>query len=211
MRTVRPNALYLFAFGGVAALGMVLGAAVADRFPGDVAVARAVQDIPGEWFARLMDVGNQAGRLTLLMLIAGLVIGLLFFQGSKRGALLIAVTAASYTISPILKMVIERPRPDSVLLEFTESGGGSSFPSGHVFGATIVFGSIFLLADSICGERRRLALAIRVASAALLASTALSRVYVGAHWPSDVVGALLIAGLGVALASRFVLRSRIPA
>ncbi|MCO5220426.1 MAG: phosphatase PAP2 family protein [Thermomicrobiales bacterium] len=73
-----------------------------------------------------------------------------------------------------------------------------SFPSGHVEGAMLFYGLIFLLARRI--EYRGLRLAVQAGAVILVASTSVSRIWQGAHWPSDVLGALLLGGvLAIAL------------
>lgn len=186
-------------FGAAAAIGVTIAAAVADRFPGDLEFARAVQDIPGEWFVWLMRRGDELGELLPLAAFAVVAVVALLVQRRESHAMLIAGSSAWYIASPVLKALVERPRPDPALVEVSMASSGFAFPSGHVFAATVVLGSIILLAGSISGGRHRIAVVIRVASAALLADIALSRVFLGVHWPSDVLGAFLIAGLGVAL------------
>ena len=189
----------MIVLGAAAASAVTIAAAAADRFPGDLAFARAVQDIPGEWFVWLMRRGDELGELLPLAALAVVAVVALLVQRRGSHAMLIAGSSAWYIVSPVLKAVVERPRPDPVLVAVSIDSSGFAFPSGHVFAATVVLGSIILLAGSISGGRRRIAVVIRVASAALLADIAFSRVFLGAHWPSDVLGAFLIAGLGVAL------------
>ena len=98
------------------------------------------------------------------------------------------------------ELLVERTRPHLAELEraslnFEER----SFPSGHVEGAMLFYGLIFLLARRI--ENRALRLAIQTGSVVVVASTSFGRVWQGAHWPSDVLGALLLGGvLAIALA-----------
>jgi membrane-associated phospholipid phosphatase len=91
-------------------------------------------------------------------------------------------------------LLVERTRPHLAELERTSLNFEErSFPSGHVEGAILFYGFIFLLARRI--ENRALRLAIQVGSVAIVASTSFGRVWQGAHWPSDVLGALLLGGL----------------
>jgi undecaprenyl-diphosphatase len=89
-------------------------------------------------------------------------------------------------------LLVRRPRPTGLAHTVTNLGG-HSFPSGHV-GFFVWLG---VLAQVLVF--RRLPVAWRVATGILLTvvviAAALSRIYVGAHWPSDVVGGLLV-GVG---------------
>ena len=69
-----------------------------------------------------------------------------------------------------------------------------SFPSGHVTGTIVIYGLIFYLATVLidCPLFR---LPVQLASAAVILLDALERIHSGSHWPSDVLGALLLGGL----------------
>jgi len=97
------------------------------------------------------------------------------------------------------ELLVARTRPHLAELERTSLNFEErSFPSGHVEGAMLFYGLIFLLARRI--EHRALRLAIQTGSVVIVASTSFSRVWQGAHWPSDVLGALMLGGvLAIAL------------
>jgi membrane-associated phospholipid phosphatase len=71
-----------------------------------------------------------------------------------------------------------------------------SFPSGHAFGEFVVFGLVALFASHIIGWRPGV-IAVRVACVVLIALGGLERVADGRHWPTDIVGAHLLAALYV--------------
>jgi undecaprenyl-diphosphatase len=114
-------------------------------------------------------------------------------------AIIVAVTTAgSYIIGTALKLAFERPRPTLWLArgEYT----GSAYPSGHVMSVTSVIGVIAVLL-----YERRGAVSPLVAWMVLLIATGYSRLYLGVHWPSDVVGGLLAGGtwfVGILWATR---------
>ncbi|MBB2902823.1 undecaprenyl-diphosphatase [Kineococcus radiotolerans] len=114
-----------------------------------------------------------------------------------RAALLAGALAA--LASPALKAAFGRERP-ALDAGFTTAGGGS-FPSGHALAsATVVLVAVLLLVPP---RWRRAALALGVLE---LAVVAVDRVWVGAHWPSDVLAGFLLAGVVVAAVARPVLR-----
>jgi undecaprenyl-diphosphatase len=88
----------------------------------------------------------------------------------------------------MIKIVVGRDRPtfDQVLAVAT----GGSFPSGHAMNSTIVYGTLFALSALAWSRpvRRRVA----TAASALVAAIAASRVYLGVHYPSDVVVGVLL-------------------
>ncbi len=99
--------------------------------------------------------------------------------------------AAAALISPftsVLKAIVDRPRP-SGSFSVVEFPADASFPSGHTTWAIGLFGSWFLLAPHIMPAR--FVLPVRVACVAAILLTAFSRLWVGAHWPTDVTASML--------------------
>jgi len=94
--------------------------------------------------------------------------------------------------SPLLKRRFRRGRPDLWTPLATEES--HSFPSGHATMATIFFGAagVVLCREAIPPAAR---IAIAGAAAILLAAVALSRVYLGAHWLSDVLAGIFLGVL----------------
>jgi len=103
-------------------------------------------------------------------------------------AIIVTVTTVgTYVIGMALKLAFERPRPALWLPrgEYT----GSAYPSGHVMAVTSVIGVI----AAIIYEKRG-GISPLVAWVMLLIATCYSRLYLGVHWPADVVGGLLTGG-----------------
>lgn len=103
-------------------------------------------------------------------------------------AIIVAVTAAgNYLIGMALKLAFERPRPALWVArgEYT----GTAYPSGHAMAVTSVIGVIAVLL-----YEERGAISPLVAWIVLLFATCYSRLYLGVHWPSDVVGGILAGG-----------------
>lgn len=98
----------------------------------------------------------------------------------------------------IIKRIVNKPRP---------SLHGYGFPSGHVFGVTVfVVMALYLL--WLFEAPGRVQWAARLAGIAFVLTVGYSRVYLGAHWPSDVVGGLL-AGVAFGLSMVLALDARV--
>ena len=106
-------------------------------------------------------------------------------------AVSIAVTVAAIArplLEFVLKGLVARDRPD---LERLVNGQGFSFPSGHVMAAIAVYGLVPIVVG-LYTHRRALWWASVAASGLVIGAIAASRVYLGVHWLSDVVGSLLL-------------------
>jgi undecaprenyl-diphosphatase len=102
--------------------------------------------------------------------------------------LLIALVPA---VQVSVKQAVDRPRPDPALVERRAGFSSPSFPSGHVLGSTAV---LVVAAGRWKGGSRHGVAAWWAVGAFVLAG-GVANVYEGVHWPSDVVGGYLWAGV----------------
>jgi membrane-associated phospholipid phosphatase len=100
----------------------------------------------------------------------------------------------------LMKAVVDRPRPDASLIEIV--GGGpalayseASFPSGHVVQYTVLLGLLYVFSERFIDVKWQRW--VRGLCLALIILIGPARVYMGAHWPSDVVGAYLFGGIAL--------------
>ncbi|KEQ55390.1 phosphatase PAP2 family protein [Sphingobium chlorophenolicum] len=137
--------------------------------------------IPITWIMQLASmIGGTAARFALL---AACVI-LLWSSARTRAYWLLWVTVGGTLLNIALKQVFAAPRPD--LLPHLDIVHSYSFPSGHAAGNMILFGALAMLA----GRR-----SAHAAAALAIALIGTSRVWLGVHWPSDVLAGW-IEGLG---------------
>lgn len=148
------------------------------------------------WLELMMRDLTALGGVAVLGLITISVSGLLWLQGRRRAvALLLAAIGGGQLFSSIAKWIIDRPRPDIVPHETLVTS--ASFPSGHSMMATITY---LTLAVMVARLQTRRSLRLYLVGMAVLASflVGASRVYLGVHWPSDVLAGWA-AGAGWAL------------
>ena len=184
----------LLGVAAVAALAaMALAVYVAGHLyiPGDATIERDVQST--NWGPLLLTfpifswIGDAKGAV-LEAIIFVLVLVL-----NRRAWILAAAAALTGVWYVLLSHLINRPRPTTAqVLQVTEHPGASSFPSGHtIFIATVT--TVLML----CLGRRYLPRSAQPVGWALVVlivlANALSRIYTGAHWPTDVLEGLLIA------------------
>lgn len=133
---------------------------------------------------------------------------LFLISGKKREAILIGSTILSGAISWALKMLIDRPRPGADIVRIIEETRYQSFPSGHVLFYTVFFGMICL----IVYYSQKISSNIKVVMILLLVIVivcgAVSRIYLGAHWFTDILGGLIIGLQFLQIARLLYLKNR---
>jgi len=159
--------------------------------PEDAVIEKDVQSTPWGPLALTFPIFSWIGDAKGAVLEVVVFIGILIFN--RRTWLVAFGAGLSAVWYVVLSHVILRPRPTTAqVLQVTEHPAASSFPSGHtIFIVTIVVVLIVCLGYRFVPGRGRAILWI--VGAAVIAANAIARMYTGAHWPSDVLAALLIA------------------
>ncbi|MFI1171823.1 phosphatase PAP2 family protein [Streptomyces melanogenes] len=135
---------------------------------------------------------------TMRALLAVVVVAL-FVRGGRRLALWAAATSALGTfVQQSLKAVLGRERPSWP--DPVDSASYSAFPSGHALTVTVTFGLLLWLAVAR-GARPAVRRAVAAVGAVSVLGVGFTRVYLGVHWLSDVVGGWLIGAALVTLSA----------
>lgn len=119
--------------------------------------------------------------------VVTLGLALLIVPKTRRrfGLPFVCISAASTVLYKLMKSIFERPRPDLAVRLIAESGW--SFPSGHSMNCIVCYGILIYLIRRYCADRR-LANGLTALLSLLIFSIGCSRVYVGVHYPTDVLG-----------------------
>jgi undecaprenyl-diphosphatase len=161
----------------------------------DVMVTNGVQDLrwPGVTFiVAIMNWLGSGGPLVFVgMFIAYILAG---FRRFGDAAFVLLAVATSQIANAVLKHLFVSPRPPDEFVTASQQSGGFGFPSGHTMSALVVVGCLaYVLMRT--SNRRCVRLSVPVMSGLIVLSMGFSRIYVGAHWPSDVLGAYLWGAL----------------
>lgn len=161
------------------------------RNPGDIS-----DPIGPPWLELMMRDLTALGGVAVLGLLTLTVAGLLWLQGRRTSvALLLAAVGGGQVFSSAAKWIIDRPRPDIVPHETLATS--ASFPSGHSMMAAVTYLTLAVMVARL-QDRQRVRIYL-VSIAALVAFlVGASRVYLGVHWPTDVLAGWA-AGAGWAL------------
>lgn len=132
----------------------------------------------------------------------------LFLFKYKKAALYVLFTMVAGLISTLVKALINRPRPADDLVRVVLKTTQQSFPSGHVLFYVIFFGFLIVLMyqlEDVPTIIRRVIISI---SSFLILMIPFSRIYLGAHWFTDVLGGFLLGLISLYVLSWLYLRKR---
>ncbi len=211
MRPHRRDSFILIGFLAIAValfgfLKLASEVAEGDTFAFDKHILRALRTaadvsvpIGPTWLKTAMIDFTALGGVAVLTLITALAVGYLVASRKVATAGFVALSVAGGAIlSAGIKAVLARPRPELVphLVDVTSA----SFPSGHAMNSSIVYLTLAVLLAR--AERKReiqvYLIAIAIALALLIGFT---RVYLGVHWPTDVLAGWSVGAIWAALCS----------
>jgi len=174
-------------------------ARITPYFQFDLRIEQFIQSLASAPMDLLMESISWIGFQPQSIVIAVAIIVCLFVMGWRWEAGMAAFAALGVTILGAgVKLYVQRARPTSDLVHVFTPLNDYSFPSGHVLYFTAFFGFLWFLLYTHAKPSwyRTVGLVI---FALLIGLVGVSRIYLGQHWPSDVVGAYLLGSLWLAL------------
>ncbi len=169
----------------------------------DVTITREFQENQAPWLHYTMLAVSFIGDVTALSIGLIVLATALFWVVDLRleAVMIMAVSATSASLNALIKYIVARPRPTPYLVDVIQNAGGKSFPSGHVMSYVAFWGLLFSFAIILFKGNHWWRTALLIISGLFVVLVGPSRIYLGDHWASDVLGAYLIGGvlLGIAL------------
>lgn len=135
-----------------------------------------------------------------VVILLGVILLLKKSLREKYGVKFAIAALSSTALYQIMKYIFQRPRPDLTLRLIEQ--GGYSFPSGHSMNCLVSYGILIYLLLRYC-ENRRLAKLLSFGLGLLTILIGFSRVYVGVHYPTDIIGGWSL-GIAVLVAMIYV-------
>ena len=134
----------------------------------------------------IMTFISHLGSATILILIC--IILYILLKDKKMALIIMLNLAIVYLLNVIIKMIIARPRPDILRLVYET---GYSFPSGHAMVATGFYGFLIYIANKKI-KNKALRRCITILLTLLIFLIGISRIYLGVHYATDIIGAFMI-------------------
>ncbi len=179
--------------------------------PLDVAITRSFQQNRAPWLRITMLAISYPGSSLLLPALVLLTAVVFWAVSTRLEAVFVGgLSTVSLLLNLLLKVQVGRPRPTANLVTIVQAAVGYSFPSGHVMAYIAYWGLLFAFGVILFEGRHWWRTALLITSAAFVVLIGPSRVYLGDHWASDVLGAYLIgeALLGLAVGVYLPLKER---
>lgn len=160
--------------------------------PLDLPTTLTLQSIPGEWFSYLMYIASIPGWYPwniITVLIGSIIAGKIW--SVRIGVYLLVITSLQAPLNSLIKYLVARPRPSEPLVDVVRAESGYSFPSGHVMFYTIFFGFLMYMVIRYMPRGPKKSISF-VLLGTIIVLVGISRIYLGAHWFSDVVAGYMV-------------------
>lgn len=162
-------------------------------FPFDLKVAFALRGEDNPTFAALMTAVSFLGDGWMPVLLVFAVAAVCAYKKRWLEAAFVVATLSSGILAGVLKMLVGRSRPPSFSMnpsDIFQSFNQYAYPSGHVLFFVVFFGFVAYLSwKFLAGWVRWTAISV---CATLIVLIGPSRIYLGEHWVSDVIGSYII-------------------
>lgn len=165
----------------------------------DTAIRNYVHGFSNPTLTSVMQAASFLGSTLFLVLLGtALVAGFLIYKHRRRAIIFTITTLGASILIWTLKHIYRRPRPEAFFNTILPSS--DSFPSGHSLGSFCFYGALAAIIINRT-ESLKLQILVFISAAALILLIGISRVYLGVHYPSDVIAGFVIGFIWVTTAA----------
>ncbi len=152
--------------------------------PFDNTLTSIIRALHPQWNRFFLWITPLGGTTSIVILLFAMLL-LLFYQKKYEAAVWLSLSVATVAgvLNPLLKLFFTRERP---LLEHLVSETSYSFPSGHATASMVFYGGLFLL-SSLFIQSKSWRICLQTSLAILILFIGISRIYLGVHFPSDIL------------------------
>jgi undecaprenyl-diphosphatase len=172
----------------------------------DLVITRAIQAYQPGWLTVILEFFTYITIPTVLVIVILAYLGFFHHHYSHQTKLKILLISAGNLLTPVLKIIFSRPRPTSDLVHIFVTESDHSFPSGHAAGIILFAAAIILLFYNKKSIYRYWLVLVNVL---LILIICFSRIYLGVHWFTDIIGGIVFALLWIWI-SHFLAQRLIP-
>ena len=156
----------------------------------DTKIMGILPNFRGDTLTKIFKLITLFGESKIILVLVIVIAGILFFTKHKADAYMMCLNLANIVIlNKGIKYLVRRPRPLNMMV-FED---GYSFPSGHSMLSIGVYGFLMYLIYKSNLEKKYKVIFMTLLSI-IIVLTGISRMYLGVHYPSDVIGGFLITG-----------------
>ncbi|GAC1390355.1 MAG: hypothetical protein NVS4B11_04870 [Ktedonobacteraceae bacterium] len=165
--------------------------------PVDIVITKEFQENKAPWLQTFMVAVSFLGNQQIVFVVLILLTAFAFWLVRLRLEALIIITLSviSAVVNFLVKLIVSRPRPTTHLVDVFQGANGQSFPSGHVMSYVAFWGLLFSFGLILFNRRHWWHYLLLIIPALFVLLVGPSRIYLGDHWASDVLGGYLFGGL----------------
>ena len=197
-----------FVLGGIS-IGFIVLTILIVIFPHsfvDLKFSREMQEHQNPFLDTTMKAASWFGYFPGSAIVVVLGALLFFIFNYRKEALFVFLTSISGLVSSIVKILVNRPRPTAPTVRIVQKVYEQSFPSGHVLFYIVFFGFLIVLMYQLKAVPKFIRISTAAVSGLLILVIPFSRIYLGAHWFTDVLCGFLLGMLCLYLLCIFYFR-----
>ncbi|WP_457268314.1 phosphatase PAP2 family protein [Pedobacter sp. UYEF25] len=161
-------------------------------FQADIAISNYLQQYHSNLLDNAMLAVSFFGELPYSLISVILAAIIFYLADFKREGYYTVSILSSGLVILVVKNLVNRPRPTALYVRLVGINRFQSFPSGHVLSYTLFFGFLLILMFTLKGIQPTIRKVLIAISIFYVVSIPFSRIYLGAHWFTDVLGGFLL-------------------